>query len=285
MSLSDSWRGASSSSAEARPQKVRPTAWPIAVYAAVLAIAAGVGLDARDASALTRFNVSLDRPTDDLQPGEIVTIGIRLSEGRDVYGLSASAYGYDESVLDFESGRAVGAINYTVPIPVIFDSIALENRATARNGALSESSIGNSGNRVLFFNGVSLTPTRSHSLDPDVDGVYGTGRDQIRLVFRAIAPGRTILRIGTGYEGDGEVGPGGSVDTSSNVEVAITVIPEPGAGLLVGLGLAGLAMRARSGGRFPDEGSQLRVTASAAGSGETGSRESEITGRIVRVRG
>jgi hypothetical protein len=245
MSLSDFCRGTSSSSAEPAPQKFRPTLWPIAVSAAVLAIAAGVGLDARDASALTRFNVSLDRPTDDLQPGELVTIGIRLSEGRDVYGLGASAYGYDESVLDFESGRAASAINYAIPVPVVVDSSALENYARARNGALSESSIGNNGNRVLFFNGVSLTPTRSHPLDPDVDGIYGTGRDQFRLVFRAIAPGRTILRIGTGYEGDGEVGPGGSLDTSSNVEVAITVIPEPGAGLLFGLGLAGLAMRAR----------------------------------------
>jgi hypothetical protein len=76
--------------------------------------------------------------------------------------------------------------------------------------------------------------------------------DQFRLVFRAIGPGRTVIRIGTGYEGDGEVGLGGSLDTSSNVEVAITVIPEPGAAVLVGLGLAGLAMRTRHRGPIPE---------------------------------
>ncbi len=213
---------------------------------AALAIASVFCLVTRDASALTRFDVSTDRPTENLQPGEVVTIGIRLSEGRDVYGLGASAYGYDESVIDFESGLAVTVINRAIIIPGVDVSGGLANYAIPpEGGPLAESSIGDNGSRVLFFNGVSLSPTNSHRFDIGLDGVFGTGDDQFRLVFRAIEPGRTVIRIGTGYEGDGEVGPGGSLDTSANVELAITVIPEPGTGLLVGLGLAGLVTGTR----------------------------------------
>jgi hypothetical protein len=252
MSVPDLTRRCSTSKTRRRTGPFRPMRWLIRWCGVVLAIAAGIGLDARDASALTRFSVSTDRRTDDLQPGEIVTIGIRLSEGRDVYGLGASAYGYDESVIDFESGWAVGAINYAIAIPGVVSSRVLMNYAMAQNGALSESSIGSNGNRVLFFNGVSLVPTRSNPLDPGLNAAVGGMDDQFRLVFRAIGPGRTVIRIGTGYEGDGEVGLGGSLDTSSNVEVAITVIPEPGAAVFVGLGLAGLAMRTRHRGPIPE---------------------------------
>ncbi len=215
-------------------------------------IASVLILATRGASALTQFAVTTDRPPDNLQPGDFITVGIRLSGGTNVFGLGASAYGYDESVVDFESGEAVSQINNAVIIGCVgchVLSSGLYNYLVSRaigvfSGPLGESSIGDNGNRVLFFNGVGLSATNSNPLDPGLDNVVGGGGVQFRLVFRAIDPGRTVIRIGTGYEGDGEVSWGGSVDTSSNVEVAITVVPEPGTGLLVGLGLAGLATSA-----------------------------------------
>ncbi len=216
-------------------------------------IASAIFLVASSASALTTFNVTTDsaRPLNALNPGDTVTINIRLSGGTNVFGLGASAWGYNEAVIDFTSGQAVSSINHAVAIPAVGFFSGLTNTlvpapvpGTVGSGPLAESSIGASGNRVLFFNGVGLTPTNSNAADP---GLNGSASDaQFRLVFTAgQVEGTTVINIGTGYNGDGEVGTGGVTDTSANVALAITVVPEPGTALLMGLGLAGLAAAGR----------------------------------------
>jgi len=201
------------------------------------------------ASALTTFTVTTEstRPLWDLYPGDTVTISIRLSGGTGVYGLGLSAYGYNESVIDFTSGTAVSSINHAVCVPSagcfsgLSNALVAVTPGTFGTGPLGESAIGSSGNRVLLFNGVGLSATNSNPLDPGLDGVLGGGGAQMRLVFTSTGPGSTNIIIGTGYNGDGEVLVGGVTDQSVNVVIPIGYIPEPGTALLLGLGLAGLA--------------------------------------------
>lgn len=53
-------------------------------------------------------------PLDQLAVGDTVTIGLRVQDLVEVYGLGASVFGYDESIADFERGEAVASINHAV---------------------------------------------------------------------------------------------------------------------------------------------------------------------------
>ena len=205
-------------------------------------IASAIFLAASAASAATVFNVTADRSTDNLNPGDTVTLSIRLTNGVGVFGLGASAYGYNEQVIDFTTGSTVASINHAVAIPAVGAFSGLTNTLT---NPLGETSIGSSGNRVLIFNGVGLAATNTNALDPGLNGAVGGNDAQMRITFTAVAPGTTTIIIGTGYNGDGEVLAGGVTDQSSNTSIAITVVPEPGTALLMGLGLAGLAAAGR----------------------------------------
>ena len=186
---------------------------------------------ATSAHALTTFTVTNDRAgtnTFTVPNGETVTIRVRLSGGTDVFGLGASAYGYNESLIDFTSGSAVSSINHAVAIPAVGFFSGLSNAVvptppagTVGTGPLGESAIGANGNRVNFFSGVGLAATNSNAADP---GLNGSAADaQFELVFTADAnnSGATQIDIGTGYAGDGEVGTGGSLDQSALVRLTI----------------------------------------------------------------
>jgi hypothetical protein len=200
-------------------------------------------LAASTASALTSFEVTPSGPLT-LNPDEEVTFEIRITGGAGVFGLGASAWGYDEAVIDYVegSGQSVASINHGVCIPPTGCFSGLSNSLV---NPLVETEVQTSGNRVLFFNGVGLTPTNANADDPGLDGVVGGGDAQARLTFRAMAPGAAFIDFGTGYNGDGEVLEGGLTDTSQNTRIEINVIPEPGTALLMGLGLVGLAVSRR----------------------------------------
>jgi hypothetical protein len=202
-------------------------------------VASATLLAASTASALTTFNVTPSGPLS-LLPDEQVTFDIRLSGGTGVFGLGASAWNYDDSVIDYVegSGQSVASINNSICVPA---SGCFGGLANTLANPLVETEIGTSGSRVLIFNGVGLTATNSNPEDPGLDGVPGGNDAQIRITFRAVAPGTAFIDFGTGYNGDGEVLEGGVTDTSQNTRIAITVVPEPGTVLLMGLGLVGLA--------------------------------------------
>jgi hypothetical protein len=183
-------------------------------------------------------------PLNALDIGETVTIRLRIIDSTGVFGLGASAWDYNESIIDYQtgSGQTVASINHAVCIPGTGCFSGLSNTLT---NPLTETSIGVSGNRVLIFNGVGLTATNTNALDPGLNGAVGGNDAQMRITFTAIGEGTTNIIIGTGYNGDGEVLAGGVTDQSSNTSIAITVVPEPGTALLMGLGLAGLAAAGR----------------------------------------
>jgi len=213
-----------------------------------LALAAALVLTAAPALAATTFSIlstsaTGGRPLNGLNVDDLVTIRLRIVDGSGVFGLGASAWNYNEAVIDFDSGTSVSAINHATCIPAVGCFSGLANAlinvtpGTFGSGPLSESSIGASGNRVLIFNGVGLAGTNYNAQDPGVDAVVGGGGYQVELVFRAIANGSSTIKIGTGYNGDGEVLAGGATNQDANVDIAINV-PEPAS---FAAGLAALA--------------------------------------------
>jgi len=227
--------------------------WPFAHWTRNTALAAALLFFASTAAEALTFRLcecSTSTPT--LEPGSTLTLGIRIEGDPDegLYGLGASAYGYDESVIDFQSGQAVTSIFHGVTIPAIgaFDGLANQVGGLP----LVESAIGANGNRVQIFNGVGLQPRGYNALDPGLDGVLGGDDAQIRMTFRMTAPGFTVLRIGTGYGGDGAVYAGAQLRPTVEIVLNTTAgsssicpVPEPGVALLIGVGLAGLAGRKR----------------------------------------
>jgi len=210
-------------------------------------------LSAPGAVAVTRFDIvetstSRGHDADALEVGETITVGLRIAGGAHVYGLGASASGYDESVLDFESGRAVLAINHQFchPHPLVGCSgtrLVSWPNGDSQSGELVESAVGGHGNRVLFYNGVGLSPTFENPLDPGLDGVVGGNDAQVRITFVATGAGTTTIRFGTVYPGDAELTPEANEEILTTFSVI--VIPEPADALLLGIGLAGLASSPR----------------------------------------
>ncbi len=206
------------------------------------------------ASSTTKFNVVyLSSPLDtgELEPGNIFTIGIRMTTTVPINQLAASVFGYDEDVIDFVSGFSVRSIynDYIYP-EYNYASGGLFNRYFEGDEEIHESSIGASGNRAQIFWG--WDPLKSHvsnPLDPGilefVGGPQILGGAQILVNFRVVGAGQSIIDIGTGYIGDGETYAGGVTDQSANTRLFVNAVPEPGIAILIGLGLAGLTYRRR----------------------------------------
>ena len=82
-----------------------------------------------------------------------------------------------------------------------------------------------------LFQGVSLS------------AAAGAGPESFQVVFTAGAAGTTTVDLGVfGDYSDAYLGGDNAVN---NASVQVTVVPEPGTALLMGLGLAGLATAGR----------------------------------------
>lgn len=178
--------------------------------------------------------------------GQVVTLGLRIGTepGEEIYGIGASIYGYDEAVAEFLDGEVVGSIFHAQATPGGDATDGLMNFVAP---ALVESELGGAGPRVAFLDAFDLRPHSENENDPGLDGLVGGGDAQLRVRFRIVGSGRTIVSFGTGYAGDAVVYASGETGHSDTVQVLLrsdaapVVVPEPGPGLLLALGLAGLA--------------------------------------------
>lgn len=186
-------------------------------------------------------------PLDALAPGDLITIDIRIASTGSpaVAGIGAAIFGYDSGVVEFVSGSAVASVLHDQCLPGIGCFNGLDNQVA---GTLSERQV-TTGTfpepYVQIFNGVSTTARAGTGLqDPGLDGVVGAGDAQFRATFR-IGNGTTSFSIGTNSVdpilGNAVVVAGGAIEDAVNASIQVSVIPEPGGALLLGLGLAGMA--------------------------------------------
>jgi hypothetical protein len=179
-----------------------------------------------------------------LVPSDTVTIDITmLSDGSSVFGLGVSAVGYDPAVASFASGSIPANVLNAICVGPGTCFGGLANATTTA----AESSLNVPGlPEVQLFNGVAVVAvTGTGAADQGViTGVAGDA--QFQIVFTAVAAGTTSITIGANAAyGDEILGTGGVAAAATNAVVTLTVIPEPGTALLMGLGLAGLASAGR----------------------------------------
>ena len=145
--------------------------------------------------------------------------------------MGASAYDYNEAVVDFETGTGRASRSFFTQFcggpDNCFGGLDQADNAFFNRLDLVESEIGTNGNRVQIVNAAALSATtQDGSNDQGWDGTTET--PDVVVTFTGVAEGTTEIVVGTGYQGDGVVVPGGSVVQATGDSITITV-PEPGA--------------------------------------------------------
>lgn len=178
-------------------------------------------------------------------PGAQIILDITLRTSDFGFGIAGSVNSYDNTIVGLDAASSLlspSVLNAFCSSPTtcfggivnqVGGAITFQERTSTGPGPEAE-----------FFSGVSLSQAGGQGqLDPGV--VTGVAGDpQFRVVFNALAPGTTTLQIGT-FEAFQDAYIGSASDVANNTSLQITVVPEPGTALLMGLGLAGLAAAGR----------------------------------------
>ncbi len=163
-----------------------------------------------------------------VNPGDTVTIDISISTSApEAQALGLRAANYDPSILTNGTATVVPTSIFNFAPSVPFGGLA-----NSASGVEEAPAAGiRSGTSINLFQGVSVSPAA------------GAGPEAFQVTFVAGAPGVTTVDIGA-FASYSDAYSGG--DNGMNpASVEVTVIPEPGTALLMGLGLAGLAAAGR----------------------------------------
>ena len=188
-------------------------------------------------------------PLTALVVNDVVTIDITMRSDETTFGIGGAATGYDTSVASFTSGQSASPVLVQICVAGVGCFGGIDNTlvAPATPAALVETTANVPGlPEVQFVNGVSSGGS-IYTGATDQGVATGTAGDpQFQLVFTAAGPGTTTINLGADATyGDEIIGASGSVLAANNTSVTLTVIPEPGTALLMGLGLVGLARAGR----------------------------------------
>ena len=167
--------------------------------------------------------------------GDTLTLDIKLETNLpgEMIAIAGSVNNYDTSVVSVNAGASTVAANllfaFIIPGTGSFNGVAnLES-------VVADTSVQGPGQEDTFLS---------------VLGTAGAGGDgtsesaQFQIVYNVIGAGTTTLRIGT-FADYADAFSGANDNVVNNTAVTITVVPEPGTALLMGLGLAGLAAAGR----------------------------------------
>ena len=201
--------------------------------------------------------------TTTLLAGEQITFDLRLENPTnvDVYGLDIVVTGYDtpgtlpinSSGLELVGGTVATSALNTVNVPAVGSLGGIANVRTAPTQVWVQNLANPQPIRTSLFASVALAPSNGNgSQDIGVDGgLVGSGDVHFRVTYQLITSNpnlnqNLVLSFGVAESlGHVAVGAGGETIAFQNATHALTVIPEPGTALLMGLGLAALATRRR----------------------------------------
>lgn len=228
--------------------------WSLLAFAAAL-----IAPMSASALGISIANVSTSSPNLDgsLENEDTITFDLLLenSGNLDILGLDVGVFGYDEGAIGSEfdnhllyESAQTGPFAFRAIDPVTLTSTQLN---ASRPQSESGSALLFQERYVNLFGGVDTEPTNGDgTLDVGIGGGLTDGSDvHLQVTFSAQALGATPgapatvdLIFGIGQQGFDVQGPSGSLASQwTNATYTVTIVPEPGTALLMGLGLAGLA--------------------------------------------
>ena len=207
------------------------------LFTSLIATAA-ILFSASTAFASATWSVSATASGGDLNAmvvGDTLTLDIKLetSAAAEMIAIAGSVNNYDTGVVSVNAGAS------TVATELLF-GVIIPGTGSFNGISNLESGVSDTSNQ-----GPGQEDTFLSVLGTSGEGGDGTAEAaQFQIVYNVIGAGSTTLSIGT-FAAYADAYSGASDNVVNNTSVAITVVPEPGTALLMGLGLAGLAAAGR----------------------------------------
>lgn len=191
-----------------------------------------------------------------LLPGETITFDLRMSNnvaGPDVFGLEALVTGYDAADLTgaYDSGIAHQSgtvVSQTLGIDVgSGPQFGLSNAVSASEENWEANQFNPVAHTTTLFGGISATAVPGDGTDDLGIGGNPIASDlHFQVTFANVAAGSgPAFSTTANLSFDVTIISTGGASSTTSTPFSITVIPEPGTALLMGLGLAGLATTRR----------------------------------------